>query len=152
MHILAVYGSNTGNTKSLMYFIKEYFKSHKYKFTLLNAKDINAENIPSFSKHDLVILSSATWGGVQPTLQEDFAAFWSLISKNNFKDNKFAVIGLGDIYYPSFCKAVDFISDDVVKYKGSLLINSLAIADSWEDYKPAIKNWLQQLQNILKQQ
>src|SRR5699024_9951616 len=105
----------------------------------------------SFSNYDLVILSSATWGGMQPTLQEDFAMFWDIVDKKNIKDNKFAIIGLGDIYYPSFCKAVDFISDDVVKYQGNLLINSLAIADPWESYKPTIKNWLERLRNILKQ-
>lgn len=149
MHILAIYGSNTGNTKALMYFIKEYFKSYRHSFILFNAKDIIENKIPNFDEYDLVILSSATWGGMKPTMQEDFAVFWSIINKNKIKDNKFAVIGLGDLYYPSFCKAVDFISDDIVEYKGSLLINSLSIADSWEDYKPAIQNWLERLHNTL---
>lgn len=143
MRILAVYGSNTGNTKALMYFIKDYCKKVKHKFALINAKDITLDI--DFLEYDLVILSSPTWGGITPTLQDDFASFWSNLNKNKINGNQFAIIGLGDIYYQAFCKAIDFLSDDIIKYKGKLLINSLAVPDVWSDHKETIQKWLEKL-------
>lgn len=147
MKILAIYGSNTGNTKALMTFIKQYFSRLHHKLIVYNVADFPS-GIIDYTSYDLIILSSPTWGGIEPTLQDDFKIYWQH-NHRWVKDKNIAVVGLGNLYYQGFCKAVDIISDDVIRYHGKLVVPSLCIPDDWIDYKPTILEWLNKLADYL---
>ncbi|MGV3279021.1 flavodoxin family protein [Rickettsiales bacterium LUAb2] len=148
MKILIIYGSNTGNTKQLAKIIKNELISIKAKVVIINAKDLN-EQYEFSEEYTLVILTCSTWGIEPAVMQEDFAKFWQMLNKTSINGKKFAVLGLGDNYYPHFCHALDLITEDLEKYGGNLTMDLLAISDPFIKYEHEILNWLKKLKNML---
>ncbi len=132
-NILLIYGSSTGNTESLSYYITDLLKKAGHSVTLKDVTDINGSVFDS--TYDLHIICVSTWGIEPAELQEDFEFFWKALDKGKLKDKAFMVFGMGDAYYPYFAVSKDMVEEDIVKHNGQVVLQGLKIQDPWEDYK-----------------
>lgn len=152
MHVSIIFGSNTGNTRRLARFMQTFLKKSRVRCTKVDLSEQTTASFPVIADFDLSILSASTWGGFNPTIQEDFAAFWKTQSRATIEGRKIAVIGLGDHYYPNFCKAVDIIAEQGVELGGLLVGGPLGICDPWEQSTAEITKWLESVLATLRNQ
>jgi flavodoxin I len=135
-NILLVYGSSTGNTESLSYYIADLIKKAGHTLNLKDVCDINGSVFDT--TYDLHLICVSTWGIEPAELQEDFEFFWKALDKGKLRGKNFMVFGMGDAYYPYFAVSKDMVEEDIVKYGGIVALQGLKIQDPWEDYKKEI--------------
>ncbi len=111
------YGSDTGNTKDIAYFI--YEKLNKYFDTyILNISNISKEH---FKKFDVFILGTSTWYCGE--LQYDWDNFLDDFKKINFSKKIISFFGCGNQkdYINNFCDAVYKLYTIVKKNNGLII-------------------------------
>lgn len=124
--ILIIFGSTGGNTELVVDKVSEILQK-KHKVTVRRAEESNIQEASNF---DLCILASSTYG--HGILQPYMAPVHQKLINQNFKDQKFAVIGLGDFKYdrPYNIASARILKDGVEKAGGQLVNEPLLINKS----------------------
>ncbi|MDR2008532.1 MAG: flavodoxin-like domain-containing protein [Alphaproteobacteria bacterium] len=137
-NILIIYGTTTGNSEKIAHLCEEVLQN-KFNVSVKNCIDFSCD----FTSDDFYILCTSTWGIDPASLQEDFEIFWGRLNKNNLRDKKFIVIGLGDNFYPNFAAAADILQADILAAGGIMLASPLKIDDSVAETGILLRGYLQ---------
>jgi flavodoxin I len=127
--------------------IEELLKSKNHNVKLSR---VELETLNDIDKFDLIILASPTYGHGQ--LEPHFIKFYETHLNKNFKNKKFAVIGLGDFKYDIdyHIESAKILEDFVKKVNGKLIIEALRISRSPIPHlNTYIQKWGEELANIL---
>ncbi|MFQ2191092.1 assimilatory sulfite reductase (NADPH) flavoprotein subunit [Aeromonas jandaei] len=139
-----LYGSQTGNAKSVASAIKAQAEARGLPVTLASMADYKPKQLKKES-HLLVVVS--TYGEGEPP--ESAVDLHDQLKKGRIgklEGLKFAVLGLGDSSYEFFCQTgKDF--DDFLAKAGAERIHELASLDV--DYQNAAKSWGEQAINAI---
>ena len=97
-----LFGSQSGNAQNLANVISESLTSEGFDSPVFDMGSIDPENIHDM---DYVVIVTSTWGdGEAPDNASEWMSYLKFNEELNLSHVKFAVIGLGDTYYPHFCQ------------------------------------------------
>lgn len=137
-NLLILYGSTTGNSERLAYFIKDNLKK-EVNISIYNVANVDYPySIPN--NFDLVLLCTSTWGIDPASLQEDFEYWHTNTHTKSIINKNFYVISLGDSYYPHFAVALNILESFIIKHNGNIIDCGLKIQDPWENTSHIILN------------
>jgi len=133
---IVIYGSTTGNTKSLSKYVEKGLKASGADVVVKNVAESNPEELKDY---DVIILGCSTWGDGE--LQDDFIPFEEKMSKIKLDGKKGAVFGCGDSMYPQFCKAVDILEERLKSCGVETIMDSLKIDGDIEPKLNKAEDW-----------
>ena len=141
MKLHIAYGSQTGNAKNLAHTIGGQFEDLGIEVEVLDMGESDPEEIHQMSH--LLIVTSTYGDGEAP----DNASEWLSYLKFSDDDIKFpnlsyAVLGLGDRYYPHFCQCARDFDELLSKASAKPLISRLECDLYYEEQYP---EWVQGL-------
>lgn len=142
MHVLVIYASNSGNTRSAAQTIADVLRRKKLDVTLQSVGDTAPKDLAGA---DVVIWGSCTWltDGQQGQLQKQFADFAAGLRAENarFPDKPFGVFALGRHEYTHFCGAADLLEELVRDVGGRLVADSLRVDGFYQHNIETIAAW-----------
>jgi len=130
MHILIVYGTNSGGTRTAAELVHDVLADAGYRVSLKSAE---ATEPNDFQSADLVILGSCTWERFEGSqrlegqLQEHMFGLTRRLASVPLAGRKFAVFGLGDSSYTHFCGSVDRLTEFLDSVHGEMIVPPLRI-------------------------
>jgi len=133
---IVIYGSTTGNTKSLSKYVEKGLKASGADVVVKNVAESNPEELKDY---DVIILGCSTWGDGE--LQDDFISFEKEMEKIKLDGKKGAVFGPGNSIYPQFCKAVDILEERLKSCGVEIIIDSLKIDGDIEPELNKAEDW-----------
>ncbi len=141
-NILILYGTTTGNSEKVSTFCKKHLLQKCLNVSLINVADIS--DIYSINDtYSVIIICTSTWGVEPAVLQDDFELFfYRNLDKKSIENKKFAILALGDDYYPHFAYAAEILETEILKNDGILITKAMKIQDPWEDSCNAIIAYL----------
>ncbi len=144
VHIL--FGSQSGNAKNLANVIGESL-SDEFQCEVFDMSDIDPESIHEM-KH-LVIVTSTYGDGEPPDNASEWMSFMKFADDLDLSHLNFAVIGLGDTYYPHFCQASKDFDEYLSKWGAHAMLKRLDCDLYYEEQYP---EWVNELKCVLKNQ
>jgi sulfite reductase (NADPH) flavoprotein alpha-component len=143
LHIL--WGSQTGNARNLAQVISEQLTSEEIESTVLDMGEVDPSEI--FSMKNILIVTSTYGDGEAPDNASNWHSFVKFEEDLNLSHLHYAVLGLGDTYYPHFCQCgKDF--DEYLSKRGALALLPRIDCDLY--YEEQYGEWLQKLISVLK--
>lgn len=126
MRILVAYATNSSGTQTVSDIITDNLLLQNHTVTHNDIRDVKKEELPSY---DLIILGSPSWNynKLEGQPHEFFTNFFEENKDLQLPGKKFAVFGLGDTAYMTFCGAVTHLEEFVTKVGGQLVTPSLKI-------------------------
>ena len=142
IHIL--WGSQSGNARNLAHVIGESL-NQIFSVEVIDMSGIDPEKIVDIKT--LVIVTSTYGDGEAPDNASEWMTYLKFSDDLDLSHLHYAVIGLGDTYYPHFCQAgKDF--DQYLSERGAhALLPRLDCDLYYEDQYP---DWLRELKSVLK--
>lgn len=139
------FGSQSGNARNLAFSISEQMESAGIDSMVVDMADFPPEEIPSLKK--LLVVTSTFGDGEPPDNASEWMSFLKFSDELVLPELKFAVIGLGDTYYPHFCQCSKDFDQYLSKRGGHPMVKRLDCDLYYEDH---YIDWLDQLINVLK--
>jgi sulfite reductase (NADPH) flavoprotein alpha-component len=143
IHIL--FGSQTGNAQNLAHVIGESLSGEGFSIQVLDMGEIGPEEIGSMS--DVVVVTSTYGDGEPPDNASEWMSFLKFQEDINLSHLRFAVLSLGDSYYPHFCQCGKDFDYYLSKHGGHRLVSRL---DCDLYYEEQYATWLESLISVLK--
>lgn len=141
VHIL--WGSQSGNAKNLAHVIGESLKNDQVMISDMG--DIDPEDIHNIQR--LIIVTSTYGDGEPPDNASEWMSFIKFADDLDLSHLNYAVIGLGDTYYPHFCQAgKDF--DHYLSKRGAHSLLRRLDCDLY--YEEQYADWVIELKSVLK--
>jgi sulfite reductase (NADPH) flavoprotein alpha-component len=139
------FGSQTGNAQNLANVIGEALKNEGLDQQVIDMAEFNPEDIHQLQ---FALIVTSTYGDGEPP---DNASEWMSYLKFNeqldLSHLSYAVLGLGDSYYPHFCQSGKDFDHYLSKHGGNILVSRLDCDRYYEEqYGP----WLEELIKVLK--
>lgn len=100
---LIVYASLTGNTEDIVNILAEKLEELDVQVTLKECYDAEPDE---FTDYDLCVVGTYTYG-VDGELPDEIYDFHEKLADIDLTGKIFGVVGSGEEYYVTFCKAVD---------------------------------------------
>lgn len=145
--IRIIYGSETGNTKSIAEELSRLLSAKGHAVQCESAGDTAPQGIGI--GFDIVLLGTSVWGTDEIELQSDFEAFAEDFSIMGFKGVKCAAFASGDISFEHFCGGVDFIEEHLQSAGAVLAAEGLRLEGNAAGNKGEIAAWVENLvQNL----
>jgi sulfite reductase (NADPH) flavoprotein alpha-component len=142
--IQILWGSQTGNARNLAQVIGESL-SQDFRVEVTDMGEIDPEKI--FVMKSLIIVSSTYGDGEAPDNASEWMSYLKFSDGVDLSHLYYAVIGLGDTYYPHFCQAgKDF--DQYLSEKGAHALLPRLDCDLY--YEEQYPEWLRNLKSVLK--
>ena len=142
IHIL--FGSQSGNAQNLAHVIGESLKDD-YLVEVFNMASINPDEIHNIK---ILLIVTSTYGdGEPPDNASEWMSFLKFADEIDLSHLKYAVIGLGDTYYPHFCQAAKDFDQYLSKRGANALLKRL---DCDLYYEEQYADWLNELNSVLK--
>ncbi len=142
IHIL--WGSQGGNAHNLAHVIGESL-SREFEVKVQDMGDIDPEDIQGIK---ILIIVTSTYGdGEAPDNASEWLSFLKFSDELILSHLHYAVIGLGDTYYPHFCQAGKDFDFYLSKRGGHALLTRLDCDLYYEEQYP---EWVKLLKSILK--
>jgi len=114
MRILIAYATLSGNTQSVAENLEQYLKQQGKDVSLVN---LEGADLNQMKTYDLVFIGSSTWGEGEPNPTADEFLHQLEEYADTLGNTKFAIFGLGDSSYPSFCGVITKFKE-LLKEKG----------------------------------
>jgi len=142
--LLVLYGSQTGTAEALAKKIGQEAVKHGYQARALEMSRYAELNLQTESR---LLVVTSTWGDGDPP--DNATAFWNFLcgQTGTLPNLNFAVLGLGDRNYPSFCGAAKKF-DERFEQLGACRICARAECDV--DYETSARVWLESFWSALK--
>lgn len=154
-NVLLIYGTNSGGTLEASEYIADALREKGMSVHVENARDALVDDI---ERYDAVILGSCSWsrmtkdGEKHGQLQQDMGAFTLRAAKLHVPNKKFAVFGLGDHTYSSFCGSATLLQQFVKQIGGTLVAEALHIDQYFfhlDKNRAALRAWAEGLSSVL---
>jgi sulfite reductase (NADPH) flavoprotein alpha-component len=143
--IKILFGSQSGNAQNLANVISESLTNAGFDSPVVDMGAIDPEKIHDM---DYVMIVTSTYGDGEPP---DNASEWMSYLKFNeeldLSHLKYAVLSLGDSYYPHFCQCGKDFDEYLSKHGGHSLVQRLDCDLYFEEQYP---EWLSGLIEVLK--
>lgn len=142
IHIL--WGSQGGNAQNLAQVIGESL-SNEFEVEVHDMGEMDPEEIHNI-KH-LVIVTSTYGDGEAPDNASEWLSFIKFAEELDLTHLNYAVIGLGDTYYPHFCQAGKDFDQYLSKHGAHAMLKRLDCDLYYEEQYP---EWVNELKSVLK--
>jgi flavodoxin I len=145
--ILVAYATNSSGTETVSSIITDFLATQNHTVAHKNIKEVKKDELPAY---DLIIFGSPSWKyhDTEGQPHEFFTKFMTENAALTLQDKKFAVYGLGDSAYMTFCGAVGYLEEYVQKIGGQLVVPSLKIDGFYfrqKENTEKILSWLHSL-------
>ncbi len=142
-----LFGSQSGNAQNLANVIGESLENEGFPIQVLDMGEVDPENIHNM---DTIMVVTSTYGdGEPPDNASEWMSYLKFTEEMNLSHVKYAVLGLGDNYYPHFCQCSKDFDHYLSKHGGQSLIRRLDCDLYYEEQYP---EWLGELIKVLKNQ
>lgn len=140
-----LWGSQTGNARNLAHTIADELTSAEIENSVFDMGEIDPSEI--FNIKNILIVTSTHGDGEAPDNASDWYSFVKFEEDLNLPHLRYAVLGLGDTYYPHFCQCgKDF--DEYLSKRGALALLPRLDCDLY--YEEQYGDWLKKLISVLK--
>lgn len=142
-----LWGSQSGNAANLARVISESLSSHEIENEVFDMGEVDPSEIHDFK--NILIVTSTFGDGEAPDNASEWMSYLKFEEELDLSHLGFAVIGLGDPYYPHFCQCgKDF--DHYLKSHGAKpLLRRLDCDRYYEEQYP---EWVKELIEVLKKE
>lgn len=144
VHIL--WGSQSGNAQNLAHVIGDSL-TEEFEVSIHDMGSIDPEEIHEIKL--LVIVTSTYGDGEPPDNASEWMSFLKFSDDLELAHLQYAVIGLGDTYYPHFCQAGKDFDEYLSKRGAHAMLNRLDCDLYYEEQYP---DWVKELKSVLKEQ
>jgi sulfite reductase (NADPH) flavoprotein alpha-component len=142
VHIL--WGSQSGNAKNLANVIGESL-ANDFQVQVIDMGEMPPEDIHQI--HKLILVTSTYGDGEPPDNASEWMSFIKFADELDLSHLQYAVIGLGDTYYPHFCQAGKDFDEYLSKRGANALLKRLDCDLYYEEQYP---DWVNELKAVLK--
>jgi sulfite reductase (NADPH) flavoprotein alpha-component len=142
IHIL--WGSQSGNARNLAQIIADSLRDD-FPLEVFDMSEIGPEQVQDI--HTLIMVTSTYGDGEAPDNASEWMSFLKFAEELDLSHLRFAVLGLGDTYYPHFCQAGKDFDEYLSKRGAHALLPRLDCDLYYEDQYP---EWLKELKSVLK--
>lgn len=143
--IRILWGSQGGNAANLAQVISESLFAHELENEVQDMSVVEPEEIAAISK--LIIVTSTYGDGEPPDNASEWMSYLKFAEELDLGHLQYAVLGLGDTYYPHFCQCgKDF--DQFLGERGAKAIVPRLDCDLY--YEEQYPEWLATLVTELK--
>ncbi len=140
-----LWGSQSGNAQNLANVIADALSEEGIDSQVHDMGEIDPSEI--FSMKNILIVTSTYGDGEAPDNASDWYSFLKFEDDLNLSHLHYAVLGLGDTYYPHFCQCgKDF--DEYLSKRGALALLPRIDCDLY--YEEQYGDWLKNLISVLK--
>lgn len=143
VHIL--FGSQSGNAQNLAYVIGESLDADGVSNEVFDMGEIDPEEIQTIKT--LLIVTSTYGDGEPPDNASEWMSYLKFSDDLNLSHLRYAVIGLGDTYYPHFCQAGKDFDHYLSKRDAHAMLKRLDCDLYYEEQYP---EWVKELLAVLK--
>ncbi len=143
VHVL--WGSQTGNAQNLAHVIGESL-SADFAVSVHDMSELAPEDIGDIK--NLIIVTSTYGDGEAPDNASEWMSFLKFADNLDLSHLQYAVIGLGDTYYPHFCQAGKDFDQYLSKHGAHAMLHRLDCDLYYEEQYP---EWVSELKKVLKQ-
>ena len=141
IHIL--WGSQSGNAKNLAHVIGESL-GHQFEIVVRDLGDVDPEEVHVI--HRLIIVTSTYGDGEAPDNASEWMSFVKFANELDLSHLRYAIIGLGDTYYPHFCQAGKDFDQYLSKHGAHAMLKRLDCDLYYEDQ---YHDWVIELKAVL---
>jgi sulfite reductase (NADPH) flavoprotein alpha-component len=145
MSFKILFGSQSGNAQNLANVISESLNFHGLANEVLDLGEIDPEEILKISQ--LLIVTSTYGDGEPPDNASDWMSFLKFSEGIDLGHLNYAVLGLGDPYYPHFCQCAKDFDYYLSKHGAHAMLKRL---DCDLYYEEQYQDWLNELIAVLK--
>lgn len=142
VHIL--WGSQSGNAQNLAQVIGESLSSD-FPVEVFDMGELDPEGIQEIK--NLIIVTSTYGDGEAPDNASEWLSFVKFGEDLDLTHLNYAVIGLGDTYYPHFCQAGKDFDQYLSKHGAHAMLKRLDCDLYYEEQYP---DWVEELKSVLK--
>lgn len=142
VHIL--WGSQSGNAQNLANVIGESLQD--FEVRVYDMSEIDPDEIHNIK--NLVIVTSTYGDGEPPDNASEWMSFLKFTDELDISHLHYAVIGLGDTYYPHFCQAGKDFDEYLSKRGAHAMLKRLDCDLYYEEQYP---EWVKELKSVLKE-
>lgn len=142
VHIL--WGSQSGNAQNLAHVIGESL-SGEFEIEVSDMGEIDPTEIQEIE--NLVIVTSTYGDGEPPDNASEWMSYIKFDEELELSHLRYAVIGLGDTYYPHFCQAGKDFDEYLSKRGAHAMLKRLDCDLYYEEQYP---EWVNELKSVLK--
>ena len=143
IHIL--FGSQSGNAQNLAHVISESLSASDFETEVFDMGEIDPDEIQNIET--LIIVTSTYGDGEPPDNASEWMSFLKFGDELSLSHLRYAVIGLGDTYYPHFCQAGKDFDQYLSKRDAHAMLKRL---DCDLYYEEQYSDWLNELKRVLK--
>ena len=144
MSLKIFFGSQSGNAQNLARVIGESLTSSGIENEVFNMAEVDPENLQALSK--IVIVVSTYGDGEAPDTASEWMSYLKFDETISLSNLQYAVIGLGDTYYPHFCQCgKDF--DHYLSKRGAHAMLKRLDCDLY--YEEQYQDWVDELIKVL---
>lgn len=138
------FGSQTGNAKNLAYLIGEQLESRGLLNEVLDMSSMGPEELEHVRY--LLIVTSTYGDGEAPENASEWLSYLKFSDQIDLSRVHFAVLGLGDTYYPHFCAAARDFDQYLEKHGAHRLVPRI---DCDLYYEEQYGEWLEEFTHAL---
>lgn len=142
--VYVLWGSQSGNAKNLANVIGESLEG-EFEVVVHDMSEIDPEEIHNI--HQLIIVTSTYGDGEPPDNASEWMSFVKFADELDLSHLHYAVIGLGDTYYPHFCQAGKDFDQYLSKRGAHAMLKRLDCDLYYEEQYP---DWVNELKSVLK--
>lgn len=140
-----LFGSQTGNAENLANVIGDSLSNEGFETQVMDMGELDPENIHQL---DYLMVVTSTYGdGEPPDNASEWMSYLKFSEDLDLSHVSYAVLGLGDNYYPHFCQCGKDFDQYLSKHGGQSLIRRLDCDLYYEEQYP---DWLSELIKVLK--
>lgn len=140
-----LFGTQTGNAHNLANVIAESLDNAGFETRVSDMGERDPESI--FDMDNIIIVTSTYGDGEPPDNASEWMSFLKFNEEINLSHLNYAVLGLGDNYYPHFCQCGKDFDEYLSKRGGHSLTRRLDCDLYYEEQYP---EWLSELISVLK--
>lgn len=140
-----LFGSQSGNAQNLANVICESLSNAGFDTPVLDMGEIDPEKIHDME--NILIVTSTHGDGEPPDNASEWMSYLKFNDEINLSHLKYAVLSLGDSYYPHFCQCGKDFDQYLSKHGGHSLVKRLDCDLYYEEQYP---EWLSGLIEVLK--
>ena len=140
-----LFGTHSGNAHNLANVIGESLANEGFDAVVSDLGDVEPESI--FDMDTIIIVTSTHGDGEPPDNASEWMSYLKFNEEIDLSHLHFAVLGLGDNYYPHFCQCGKDFEEYLSKHGGHPLTNRLDCDLYYEEQYP---EWLNGLIKVLK--
>lgn len=144
--VYILWGSQTGNAQNLANVIGDSL-SGDFTVHVHDMRELDPENIQDIET--LIIVTSTYGDGEPPDNASEWMSFLKFSDDLELPHVRYAVIGLGDTYYPHFCQAGKDFDEYLSKRGARAMLHRLDCDLYYEEQYP---EWLNSLKAVLKKE